>query len=123
MTASELISSFMISLALTLIIEEMTALFFGARMKHEFIIIALANTLTNPAMVLYYILISRCFPSVPPVLLQLPGEIVTVFVEAYVYHYMGVTEKYRFSHPFGLAFTANLISWMSGIILKTGGIL
>ncbi len=118
-----LLHSFAISLVLTLIIEEAVATAFGARTKHEFIIVALANTLTNPAIVFYYILISRCFPSASPVLLQLPGEILVVLIEAHVYHYMGITEKYRFPHPALLAFTANLISWMSGILLQKGGIL
>lgn len=118
MNATSLILMFLISLILTLIIEEIIAFIFGARMKLEFVIVALVNTLTNPAMVLYYVLISRCFPSVSPVLLQLPGEIIVVLAEAYVYRYMGVTEKYRIPHPFLLAFTANLVSWISGIILQ-----
>ncbi len=123
MDAMNLLPSFVISLVLTLIIEEAVAVAFGARKKHEFIIVALANTLTNPAIVFYYILISRCFPLTSPVLLQLPGEILVVLIEAYVYHYMGITEKYRFSHPVLLAFTANLISWVSGILLQMEGVL
>ena len=119
MNATSLLFTFSASLILTIIIEEFIAILFGARMKLEFLIVVLVNTLTNPAMVLYYVLISRCFLSVSPVLLQLPGETVVFLTEAYVYRYMGVTDKYRFPHPFLLSFAANLISWMSGILLQS----
>ena len=119
----ELIKTFAIALILTVIVEEILALIMGFRAKLELVIILLVNTLTNPLMMLYYTFIRSKCPDLNGVLLQLPGELLVVIIEAYVFKKMGKTKDYCFDHPILLSIALNVTSWMIGILLETGGII
>ena len=119
----DLLKTFATALILTIIIEEVTAFIMGMRRKLEFIIVLLVNTLTNPLMMLYYTFIRSKFPDVSKILLQIPGEIAVVIIEAYVFKTMGKTKDYCFKHPILLSIVLNTISWMTGILLQIGGII
>ena len=119
----DLLKTFAIALILTIIVEEVIAFFMGKRTKLELIIILLVNTLTNPLMMLYYTFIRGQLPDAPKVLLQIPGEIVVVLVEAYVFKTMGKTKDYNFDHPLLLSIVLYTLSWMIGILLQMGGII
>ena len=119
----ELIKTFATALILTIIVEEILALILGFRAKLEFVIILLVNTLTNPLMMLYYTFIRSMFPDFNGILLQLPGELLVVIIEAYVFKKMGKTKDYSFDHPLLLSIALNAVSWTIGILLETGGII
>ena len=118
-----LLKTFATALILTVTVEEITAFLMGKRRKLELIIVLLVNTLTNPLMMLYYTFIRGIFSDEPGILLQLPGEIVVVITEAYIFKSMGKTEDYCFKHPILLSIVLNTISWMTGILLQNGGII
>lgn len=101
----DLVKTFGISLALTLILELPVAWFFGMR---DLKLAVLVNVLTNPAAVLLHLL------GIP----QIPIEIGVVLVEWAVYRSFASEENWHIRHPAALAIVANGISWMVGVLLQ-----
>ena len=60
----EILATFALSLAFTLLIETIIALLFGIRMQ-GMKVVWLVNALTNPAAGLTFLLLSRVFPHFP----------------------------------------------------------
>ena len=121
-----LLKAFITALILTVIIEEIVAVFFGMRKKYEFIIVLTVNTLTNPIMMLYYSIMRWRFPHFPAsinLLIQIPGEIMVVIAEAWIYKKAGEKGKYSFKHPLMLSLAANAVSWITGLLLQNGGMI
>ena len=102
---------FGISLLLTLVIELPVGYCLGIRGKKYFLLMCLVNLLTNPAAVLV------CFLGVP----QLPVEIVVVTVEALIYKWFSRDENWKIPHPVALGVIANVVSWVSGILIQAIG--
>lgn len=98
--------TFFISLFITLIIEMPVAFLFGARRK-DLLLVVLINILTNPAVVLLSSLMGnqRTF--------QILLEIVVIFIEGCYYKKYSSHIKYGFC----LAATANILSYVAGLIL------
>lgn len=103
-----LLEMFVVSLALTLVMELPIAWLMGLRSRRLMVLAALVNILTNPAAVLLHWL------GVP----QIPIEIAVVAVEAAVYLWFSKDEKWNIPRPIMLAVTANLISWIVGLLLQ-----
>ncbi len=100
-----MLTSFVLSLALTLLVELAVALIWGLRGR-DLGLCALVNVLTNPAVVLLHSL----FPA-PPVTLLLEGA--AVAVEALYYRRYGA----HISRPWRLSLTANALSFGIGLLI------
>lgn len=104
-------ASLAVSLALTLVLELGFALLWGAA-RRDLALVALANVLTNPAVVLGYTLTALFFPAaLPPVTLVL--EAGAVLVEGRLFAARG---DIRF--PWGFSLCANLFSFSVGLLIK-----
>ena len=102
--------SLAISLALTLILELGFALLWGAG-KHNLSLIALANVLTNPLVVLCHTLAALFFPAgLLPVTLAL--EAGAVLAEGRLF---STRSDIRF--PWGFSVCANLFSFSVGLLI------
>lgn len=104
---------FAVSLELTLLIELPVVFLLGLRGWRHMLLAVLVNVLTNPAAVFL------CWMGVP----QLPVEIGVVVAEAAVYYRFSREESWRIPRPVLLSAAANGISWISGILIQTGGLL
>lgn len=106
--------TFAASLLLTLLLEVPVAWAWGLRSRHDLTVAVLVNVLTNPAVVLLYLLISARtgwpWPAV-----QLPLEALAVAVEAVCYRACG--ENVR--RPVLLSLCANGVSYGAGLLLNT----
>ena len=98
------ISTFVISLGLTLLFEIPFAYLFGVRGRHDLKLAVLVNVLTNPAVVLLKAM------GLPILLL----EGAAIAVEAFWYHQCG--ENIR--RPVLLAVCANAFSYSIGVLLN-----
>lgn len=109
MSALDVGRSLCVSLALTVLIEEAFALFYGIRKKKDLLLVFMVNLFTNPLVVLlYYLLPGR---RIPVVFLL---EAFVVLAEAYYYKSYG--EKIR--RPFAFSLLANMVSYGSGLALN-----
>ncbi len=101
-----LILSLLVSLLITLAAEGLFALVWGVRGKMNYLILLLANTLTNPPVVLtcYF------FKGMP---LQIALEIAVVAVEGLVFRF--ATD---FKRPFLFALCCNAFSYLVGILIQ-----
>lgn len=108
-----LLEMFGISLGLTLLIELPVGFAMGLREWKYAALMLLVNMLTNPPAVLV------CWLGVP----QLPVEVAVVILEAVIYLWFSRDEAWNIPHPIGLAVAANAISWISGILIQTGGVI
>ena len=109
---------FLLSLVLTLVIETVVALFWKIRMP-GMIVVWLVNTLTNPLAVLLAWQLTRHFPGISSLIIQLPIECIVVLVEALIYRGFAGKEKWTIRHPVLLSVTANAISWSIGLMIHT----
>ena len=103
-----------VSLLLTILIEIPVAVLWGIRDRRELLIIALVQVITNPVAVL----ISNCFYRYTDLNLyvfQIPIEIAVPVAEWLLYKSAIPT----FKHPFLLSFTANPMSYGTGLILSS----
>lgn len=80
-------------------------------------LVVLVNLLTNPAAVLLCWLGRVYLPQALAWPVQLTVEAGVVAVEAYVYRCFAGKSGWRIGHPVALAFTANLCSWLLGILV------
>ena len=111
---------FGISLGLTILIELAVAVPFGMRTGKKILLALLVNVLTNPPAVLICWLLGRFLPEVPEIWLQLPIEAAVVAAEAFVYCSFAKEPQWEIHHPIALAVTANLCSWLCGVMLSGG---
>ncbi|NCC67201.1 MAG: hypothetical protein EOM14_03250 [Clostridia bacterium] len=102
-----------VSLGLTVTIELAFALCCKIRAPRDILLVVLVNLLTNPAVVLSYLLL-RQRVSVSPVFIVLPLELAAVAVEGFCYKYRG--EKIK--RPFLFSFCANVLSYCLGIVFS-----
>lgn len=102
-----------ISLGLTLLLEEGFALCWGLRSPRELTVVALANVLTNPVVVLAYYTAAGLWrwPAVP-VMLALEGAAVLVEWQCY----RACSEQLR--RPFLFALLANALSCAVGCLMN-----
>lgn len=107
-----LILTLLISLMLTLIFELLLAIIVKVG-KRDLLLVMLVNIITNPAVVLIYVLISNHYHDVPGMLIQLPLEAAAVLVE-WLY-YRRFSEKIK--KPFLFSLAANALSYSAGIII------
>ncbi|MBR1814348.1 MAG: hypothetical protein IJ773_11055 [Lachnospiraceae bacterium] len=113
----EILATFALSLVFTLLIETIIALLFGIRMP-GMKVVWLVNTLTNPAAVLIFLLLSRVFPAAPALAIQIPIEIIVFVTEALIYGLWFKEGKWGFRHPVLLSLVANLVSWGTGVFVQ-----
>lgn len=79
-------------------------------------LVMLVNLLTNPAAVLLCWLGKVYLPTLLAWPVQLAVEAGVVAVEAYVYRCFAGKEGWRIGRPVALAVTANLCSWLLGVL-------
>ena len=111
MSAEYIFSSLGTSLLLTIMLELVFALIFKVHGR-TLIIVILVNVLTNPAVVVLYLLLCRYF-SLPALCVVPVLEIGAVICEAAIYKYR--CEAIR--HPFIFAFSANIFSYFCGALI------
>lgn len=105
--------SFGVSLSLTLVLESCYAILYRVR-GNDLRLILLANTLTNPVVVLCHHLAGRFWPAGLG-FVTLVMELWAVGTEGYLYH-----GRSGFKHPWRFSICANLISYMIGYLLQGG---
>lgn len=96
---------YLVSLFLTLLLEEGLALLWGVRGR-DLLLVALVNVLTNPLVVLTH---NALLPYGVVLHTVLP-EILAVAAEAFLY----LRRENRIPHPALFAVTANLLSYATG---------
>lgn len=134
-----LLEMFMVSLALTIVIELAVAFLlsrwggvqlakcqrdgeasrfalFGT--KKGALLVILVNVLTNPAAVLLSQLGKRYLWAVPGIVTELSLEALVVAVEALIYCSFAKSPGWRIDRPVRLAVTANVCSGLTGVIIR-----
>ena len=106
---SALLPILAVSLALTLILEGLFALIWGVRRRQDYLLMLLANVLTNPAVVLFHCLVSDGAAALAA------SEVLAVLAEAALYRRFG-SEKLRPALLFSLC--ANVFSFCCGLLLN-----
>ena len=96
------LSSFAVSLGLTLLLEFPVTWCFGLRSRRMLTVFLLVNLLTNPAAVLLHLF------GIP----QLPIELAVVVTEWFVYR------QFRVKKPLALSVCANAWSWGLGLVIN-----
>lgn len=89
----------------------------GPRWDNLLLLVILVNVLTNPPAVLLCWLGRLFLPFSFRIPVQLAVEAAVVFTEVYVYHSFAKKPQWRVEKPVALAVTANLCSWLLGVIL------
>ena len=100
-----------VSLALTLILELIFALFWRVK-KGDLPLVALANVLTNPVVVLCHRAARFFFPGILPFLVPVL-ELGAVSVEGYLF-----STRSEIRHPWLFSLCANLFSFLCGLLLR-----
>ena len=108
-----LISSLVLSLTLTLVLEAGFYLVTQRRNKKDLLLLVLVNTLTNPIVVLSYWLVES-FTRWNSLVVLMLLELFAVFVEGYYYKKYGV----GFPKPFLFALAANAFSILTGVLIQ-----
>lgn len=104
--------NFLFSLGLTLLIELPMALFFGLK-KRELPAAVLINTLTNPLVVFFALLLGLRYQTWNPFLYQLPLEAAVIGVEGLCYKHCTEVRT-----PWLLSLAANCASYGLGLVLQ-----
>lgn len=110
--------SFVYSLLLTLVIEHLVAFAVNERGKRTFIIVTLVNVLTNPPVVLCWMIASRFIPGISQFTVQIPLEIIAIITEAFIYRAFSVKKGDVIRHPVFLSIVCNVCSYGSGVIIS-----
>lgn len=107
-----MLEALLISLGLTLLLELPFAWVLGKR-KRDLLLVLLVNTLTNPAVVLLYML-AGMYTALPPALVKVVLEVAAVLVEAFYYRTYGE----HFHRPLWFSLCANALSFGVGLLLN-----
>jgi len=116
-----LLTSFALSLALTLTLETGFFILTGKRDKKDMLLVLLVNILTNPAVVLLYWQ-TVLFTDWNAVLVTILLELFAIGTEGYYYKKYGRS----FRRPYFFSFAANTLSFWTGWLIQRlilGGIL
>jgi hypothetical protein len=108
-----LLTSLIISLILTIILEEIFAVAVGIRCKRDLLLLGLVNILTNPIVVLSYFLAAN-YTTWNLILVTIFLESLAIIVEACYFRTYGNT----FRHPFLFSICVNLFSYGIGKIIS-----
>ena len=110
---SALLTALGVSLALTLALE--TGLFFliGKRNKKDFLLLLLANVLTNPTIVLIYWLVAL-YTEWNSFIIIIPLEVFAVLTEGRYYKKYGCD----FKCPYLFSLVANIFSYGTGLLIQ-----
>lgn len=100
---------YLISLGLTVLLELPLALVFRLSGR-DLALVAVANLLTNPLVVLTHTLL----PDAGPLLQTVLPELWAVATEAVIYEKLGRS----IPHPLGLSVAANAFSYTTGLLLQ-----
>ncbi|WMJ22848.1 hypothetical protein RBG61_12760 [Paludicola sp. MB14-C6] len=109
----DLCITLLISLGLTLFFELLFALITHKRNAKDYLLICLVNVITNPVVVLAYMLLTS-YTNWYPVFIIIPLETLAVLVEAFYYKTYGL----EFKHPFYFSLGANVFSYSIGFVLN-----
>ncbi len=109
-----MLKSLIVSLALTLLLEELFALAWGLRGRRELTLVALVNCLTNPAAVLLYRTVVHRL-AVPAPLTALALEAAVVGTEWLLFR----RGSEKLCRPFLFALLCNAFSFGMGLVLKS----
>ena len=110
---STLVASLAASLVLTILLEVGFFFLTGKRNKKDLLLLVLVNVLTNPVVVLSFLLIGH-FTSWNPYLALIPLEVFAVLTEGYYYKKYGK----EFRRPFLFSLAANVFSFGLGELLQ-----
>lgn len=113
----EIVSMFVVSLVLTLIIELIVARCWGMKSKKEYRLVVLVNILTNPVAVFLAWICNNYLGNNSYFIAQCVIEAVVIVVEAKIY--LGfVKEGWKIKKPIPFAIIVNMISWLSGVAIS-----
>jgi len=112
--AKILLQGLAISLNLTLVFELGFALFWGIRGKHDLLLTAAVNVLTNPIVVFVYYFMWYRRPPVNRGIVTLGMEILAVAAEALLYRRYGRT----ITRPWLFSVSANAFSYAMGELIN-----
>ena len=114
-----LLKMFGISLAMTLMLELLTAKVIRVELsKKNVFLICLVNLLTNPPAVLLVWLGRQYLLGGLDILFEVILEIIVVLVEAQVYRRFVQEENWKIKNPLLLALVTNVVSWGVGLVLQ-----
>lgn len=108
-----IVSSLAGSLSLTLLLEEGFAVLSGIRQRKDLLLVCLVNIMTNPVVVLCYLL-AISYTSWNPILVTIILEVSAFAVESMYYKAYAKT----INHPFRFSALANLFSYSIGLIVS-----
>ena len=108
-----LLISLAASLSLTLVLETGFFLLTGKRNKKDLLLVALANVMTNPAVVLLYWL-AVDYSGFNWIITIAVLEVLAVLTEGYIYKKHGQD----FKRPYGFSLFANMFSYGTGMLLQ-----
>ena len=108
-----LLISLAASLSLTLVLETGFFLLTGKRNKKDLLLVALANVMTNPAVVLLYWL-AVDYSGFNWIITTAVLEVLAVLTEGYMYKKRGQD----FKRPYGFSLFANMFSYGTGVLLQ-----
>lgn len=108
-----LLTTLVVSLTLTLILETGLFLLIGKRDKKDLLLVVMVNILTNPVVVLLYWLMALR-TSWNRVIVIVPLEIFAVLIEGYYYKKYGR----KFKNPYLFSFSANMFSYWIGVLIQ-----
>lgn len=111
------LKTFGVSLLLTLIIENAAAFCIGERGRRTVLLVCLVNILTNPPVVLLYLLLSRRFPDASRFCIQLPPELLVLMIEALVYRAFSAKKGDVIRRPGVLSLIGNVCSYGTGLLI------
>ena len=109
-----MITSLIVSLVLTLLIELGVLGLLGVRTKHDLLVALCANVLTNPIVVLVANLLFEFYPSRAWLGIALL-EVGAVLTEGFIYRRHLIFKKIN---PWTLSLLANVISFETGIVIS-----
>ena len=113
-----IVQMFGISMLLTLLLEHAVIFLLREGTRKNIVLLLLVNVLTNPAAV-FLALLGNMFGGVGGELwFQIPIEIVVVVVEAGIYWIFSKEKEWKIHHPILLAVVANMVSWLSGVVIQ-----
>lgn len=103
---------FLVPMALTVVLEVLTAFLLGIRRPKQLLLVVLVNVLTNPLLHLFAGLLYRVLPmSVIHVLIYAVLEPLVILTEGRIYE-MGL----EVSHPYRVSFIMNLVTITGGLL-------